>query len=971
MHMPKSWAHMGCTDFYCLSGAAHSLSSSRATRPCSGLEFFEPSSGSLVEAAQLSESQSDHSLQYMLPDTDLENISPDMQRIAWHAINIVGRRLDKGRIHEAATFSNVPSLIGNYHALKAKKSRNSARGKEKSSAAVENTIHGLIVDIEIRVKMHLGRPLEPQIKPPAGMIPACATVTTSKDPFAQLQAARAEYRQTAVRALTLLPDYDTDSPSAEQYADLCSLFDQLRVQESSFAEINSLAGDKRALIAVTDYQIEHLSMAMILACHLGSSRLPDTKYQPSQFTTDLNGDSQSASSGVTEYVWDTVIITGICRRLLQVFSCFTLHASDPESETWTRSFAAYSAATIMCVSLMHSTSPAATDLALVETTMDYFRTVKVNEESSFTNLAHAKLEELHAQVTEVVGDTVVNAANLIKQEVSETHMKTISRATTPVRGGLKRKRGGRSASAPRSAKRTKAEVDFHHQPPSAALDYGQVLPTNTVDTTWTNLEQPPRYPHAYESSVPTSASSSFGGSSLPLEQVPTYYIPVFDTDVYLNNSLPPAPEDSEPRYQFHPPELVPWPPREPSYYLQPQSSGYWPAPSRANDSAMPAAAQLQTPDFNSPMTSLQQSPWQSTQPIPQWTGQPHPESRRSSSVGITSRMTSYVPEFTQDTHFMSSAPYQHIYGGTSTHIDVMGKSPEYYNAPHHTHGSHGDTWVHVDPAAESTSDSKAATANNSKSELKPITANGKQSTKPLWSQIMARPPPPAPSSTATAPSAEANITPASIKTTGTVDNAAKQNLGININGSTPGTHKSTTNSDVPKRVAPAAKQESPVTPTMTKDQALALPTSHFVDRVSRTNDLIEDIYNSPISLSAAARKHGFASAEDAGVALAVFAHQSKRLLQSRRVYKDTMLLTMAKDKDGYSGQDIGELYTEAWNERKEQDKEKQVQGVKRNEGQLRARQRDREMKREGPTPGLNSAANAGRKSIGSGRKSAA
>jgi hypothetical protein len=555
--------------------------------------------------------------------------------------------------------------------------------------AVKDTIHELIVDIEIRVKMHLGQPLEQQSKPLAPAMPARTSTKTSRDPFAQLQVARAGYRQIALRVLTLLPDYDTESPSPEQYTELCSLFDQLRAQESSFVDIDSLAGDKRALTAVADYQIEHLSLAMILACHLGSSQSLDVKQQPSQFSADSDGSSQ--------YVWDANTIIEICRRLLQVFSSFTLQVNDPKSQTWTRSFAAFSAATIMSLSLMRSTSPDAMDLALVTTTLDYFRVVRGNEQSAFINLAYAKLEELHSQVTEVVGDTVVDAANVIKQEVSETHIKTSSRATTPVRGGLKRKRGGRSASAPRSAKRTKAEVDFHHQLPSAALNYGQVLPTNSVDTTWTNLEQPSRYPQAYESSVPTSASSSFGGCSMPLEHVPTVYIPMFDTGVYLNNTLPEAPEDPDSRYHFHPPELVPWPPREPGFYLEPQS--YWSAPSMPNESAMPVVTQLQTPDFNLPSTSLQQSPWQSTQPIPQWTGQSHPESRRSSSVGTTTRMNSYVPEYTQDTHIMSSAPYQHFYGATSTSIDLNRKLTEYYNPSHHSHSSHGDTWVHVDPYA--------------------------------------------------------------------------------------------------------------------------------------------------------------------------------------------------------------------------------------------------------------------------------
>jgi hypothetical protein len=254
-----------------------------------------------------------------------------------------------------------------------------------------------------------------------------------------------------------------------------------------------------------------------------------------------------------------------------------------------------------------------------------------------------------------------------------------------------------------------------------------------------------------------------------------------------------------------------------------------------------------------------------------------------------------------------------------------------------------------------------------KSEAKPVTSTTKQPTKPLWSQIIAGPAPAAPASTGTATSARTDVASVPIPT---ANNAAVQKSSTDHTGSTPGISTSTAKSTVSKPIATAAKTAPPTTPTMTKDTALSLPTAHFLDRVTRTNNLIEEIYNSSTSLSAAAKKHGFSSAEEAGIALAIFAHQSKGLLQSRRVYKDTMLLTMAKDKDGYSGREIGELYTEAWNERKEQDREKQEQGLKRNEGQLRARQRDRQMKREGPMPGLDSAGSAGEQSKGGGRRSA-
>jgi hypothetical protein len=71
----------------------------------------------MVEATDPMKNLSDHSLQYMLPGFNLKDLPSDMQDIVWHAINVKDRRLDKGRIHEAAIFS-VPSLNVRYHACK-------------------------------------------------------------------------------------------------------------------------------------------------------------------------------------------------------------------------------------------------------------------------------------------------------------------------------------------------------------------------------------------------------------------------------------------------------------------------------------------------------------------------------------------------------------------------------------------------------------------------------------------------------------------------------------------------------------------------------------------------------------------------------------------------------------------------------------------------------------------------------------
>lgn len=85
---------------------------------CSGLEFFEPiSSGAVAEASEFLKKPSDHSLRHFISDSELQKLSPDMQSMAWHAINIKDHRVDKGRIYEAMTLS-MPALIAGYHGRK-------------------------------------------------------------------------------------------------------------------------------------------------------------------------------------------------------------------------------------------------------------------------------------------------------------------------------------------------------------------------------------------------------------------------------------------------------------------------------------------------------------------------------------------------------------------------------------------------------------------------------------------------------------------------------------------------------------------------------------------------------------------------------------------------------------------------------------------------------------------------------------
>lgn len=135
---------------------------------------------------------------------------------------------------------------------------------------------------------------------------------------------------------------------------------------------------------------------------------------------------------------------------------------------------------------------------------------------------------------------------------------------------------------------------------------------------------------------------------------------------------------------------------------------------------------------------------------------------------------------------------------------------------------------------------------------------------------------------------------------------------------------------------------------MTREQALGLPETHYHDKAKRASDLINDVLYNFLPFATAASQNGFASCEEAVVAPYVFGGQGRQMLDNRGVYKKTMLLAMAKDKDGYNGDDMGKLMSEAWNERKEEDDAKAAKGQKKTEGQERARQnrKDRASERQ-------------------------
>ena len=70
----------------------------------------------MVEPSELTNQRPSHSLSYFVTDHELAKAPANIQQMAWRAINMKERQLDKGRIYEA-TFSQ-PYLARSFPAGK-------------------------------------------------------------------------------------------------------------------------------------------------------------------------------------------------------------------------------------------------------------------------------------------------------------------------------------------------------------------------------------------------------------------------------------------------------------------------------------------------------------------------------------------------------------------------------------------------------------------------------------------------------------------------------------------------------------------------------------------------------------------------------------------------------------------------------------------------------------------------------------
>ena len=583
--------------------------------------------------------------------------------------------------------------------VKARRSQRTSR-REDIQLVVEQKTYKLIIDLEIRIKMHLGLPLEEQIKPQEYTLPDLTFDNDTSEPLQNLEVSRTQYRQSALQVLALLPAYKASMASKEAYNDLAALHRQLQAQQAAFVDVASLTHDTQVLLAVSDYQIEHISFSLMLACRLASADNMDTNTEDLKLDMDNDVDTGDQQQDEDDIIFDSDVIIGLCRRLLQVFKSISSNSTAIESASWTRAFATFTAASILCMSLLQSSQRLDSDCKLVDSVLDYFRAAADQQTTGFADLAYARLGDLHSQLSNIKGNSTATRKPKLDAGFAHTG-KTTSRATSP--HGQKRKRVAQADSAPSSAKRVKAEgvVTPRRDLPAKVLGYGQHvidtrLPPSSSDVhDYACLSTTPIYEMPFESSMPPSAATSFSSSMVadPLSEAPDYTLMTYPQDWHPPNRLtyPPQEYQFDPqarasRYNQHLPNHMSPPLPHDLTFANPYTTQY---------GTSPVVAQMRAHGAASPAAVLQQAGWHSGNTTP-WSSHAHDSSRRRSEGFILDHASGYTPRLAAIPSYLTSdtatsitmAPYETT---PRIHHDITEDDAAAWTVPEHYIYDHDTT----------------------------------------------------------------------------------------------------------------------------------------------------------------------------------------------------------------------------------------------------------------------------------------
>lgn len=376
---------------------------------------------------------------------------------------------------------------------------------------VEKKIYRLIVDMDIRICMHVGTPLEVQPE----KIPASVTFTASdaSPSLQELEKSQSTFRQLAFEILTLLPKITSNcdvTTSRKHISDLTVHFDTL---DSQCSETPAVEPAPETEFLFTEHWIERLALLMLLSCSLGdlsqSTGMDDE--QSDKPSTQTKKRKPKPNRSHSEYGQSAL---KAAQKILHLFA----DMDEPKGGwTWTCAYACFCATAITSIAMVNGDSKTI-NIEHVKQAIDYFRKATRQQPNEFYGLAYAQLDKLWAKVKLVTEQRA--PATKSRQAAIKSSPSGISEAealqSSPT--GRRRKRPTEVDDADDvniTSKRLRSSpTSANSSLPMTALNY-QAMPSSHPY----NAGQPPtfyRWDTNYDTSVPTSANTSFGGS-LPME----------------------------------------------------------------------------------------------------------------------------------------------------------------------------------------------------------------------------------------------------------------------------------------------------------------------------------------------------------------------------------------------------------------------------------------------------------------------
>ena len=338
----------------------------------------------------------------------------------------------------------------------------------------------LILELDIQISMHVGRPLAAQVKLGINR----PTFSGVEGVYKDLEQSRLDFTQYALEVLDELGAYETDigDRTYESLVELTKL-DRLQRMETRLPQIpKDFEYDEQLLIAVGDHKVELLAFKMMLCCTLAKA----AQKQRGSFTVfqkdDQKGDIKPSAAkagrprGIHReeaYPHQSAIYDS-ARSIVESFAKVASIDIYDQYANWNRFFDAYCAASILAIAALRDETRLQSDISMIMTMSSLLQTISNrNQHCHIATVAARRIAQLlddiqkdstAAKVQASRADQAVPSSS-VKAKLKRTHSGektpiTESAEATPKR---KRKTDDFETSSSQGVKRTKPDPASTHQ----------------------------------------------------------------------------------------------------------------------------------------------------------------------------------------------------------------------------------------------------------------------------------------------------------------------------------------------------------------------------------------------------------------------------------------------------------------------------------------------------------------------------